>query len=269
MKWAKFAGGAVVVVIASIIKWQLGVAVIALLAGYLIYRSRPLLLALQAGGQFGKGNEDKALELLERVSRMKSVRPSDLNSYGFLLLRGGKLDRAKQVLEQGLGKAKSREDIMLAKVNLANVHWLQNERAAALELLEQLYGQFKHTTVYGNYGYLKLLNGHPEEALALNLEAYEYNGDDKTIADNLAQNYCMLGRYEEAEELYRKVMGMSPKYFESHYYYALTLLRLGKREDAREQIAVALEKPSALIPSVTTAELERLATELDVARKPE
>lgn len=258
----QFVVGVAAIVIAFLTHWLAGVGAIALIAVYLFYRNRAAFLAMRANMEYQRGNEGKALQLLDRVSKMKGVHPRHLNNYGYLLLKDGKLEQARQVLEISFGRSRQREDLMLAKINLANVHWLQDNRDKALELLEEVYADFKTTTVYGNYGYLKLLGGRPEDALALNLEAYEYNSDDKTITDNLAQNYYMLGRLEEAEELYAKVMTMSPKYLESHYYYAQTLRGLGKREEARGQIAIALEKEPALVPSVSKADVEKLAAEL-------
>ncbi|MFS0726969.1 tetratricopeptide repeat protein [Paenibacillus sp. 1P07SE] len=255
---------AVVIVIGAAfsVNWVAGIAAVALLVGYVYYSNRFALYAMKANVAYTRGQKGKALALLEKTTRQPSAHPRQFIQYGYVLMKEGELERAEQVLREGLRKSGEREDIMQIKINLATVFWLQDKRAEALELLENVFQSFKTTMVYGNLGYLKLLSGQLEEALAFNLEAYEYNGEDQTIRDNLAQTYYLLGRYEEAEQMYVKVMEKSPKYAESYYYYALTLQQLGKMEEARTQSATALERSPALIPSVTKADLERLAGEL-------
>lgn len=57
-------------------------------------------------------------------------------------------------------------------------------------------------------------------------------------------------------------MSKSPKNAESYYYYALTLQKLDKLDAAREQIAIAQEKPPALITVLTKAQIDELAAQL-------
>lgn len=255
----------IVFVAAYMTHWLAGVAVIVALVGYLYYRNRFMLYSMKANMAYSQGQEDKALQLLEKTTSLPGAGAREFIHYGYMLMKKGELARAEQVFRSGLSKSERREDEMQIKINLATVGWLQGERAEAVELLDGIYAKFKTTMVYGNLGYLKLLNGEAEQALAFNLEAYEYNSEDQTIRDNLAQTYYSLGRFEEAEEMYKLVMAKSPRFAEPYYYYALTLKQLGKPEEAREQSAASLERQPALIPAVTRSELEKLAEELGVA----
>ncbi|GBF75817.1 hypothetical protein PA598K_04249 [Paenibacillus sp. 598K] len=257
---------AVIIVVvggAFLLHWLAGVAVVVLLVGYGYYSNRPMLYSMRANAAFMQGQEDKALALLEKTAALPNAGAQVLAHYGYLLLRKGELARAEQVFRDGLTKAKRREDEMQIKINLSTVYWLQHRREEALTLLEAIFNKFKNTMVYGNLGYLKLLSGQHEEALAFNLEAYDYNSEDQTIRDNLAQTYYMLGRYEEAEEMYKQVIAKSPKFAEPYYYYARTLKQLGKVDEAREQCEAALGRPAALIPSTSPEEVRQLAAELD------
>ncbi|WP_020618165.1 tetratricopeptide repeat protein [Paenibacillus daejeonensis] len=262
---------AVVIIVgaAFITHWLLGIAVILLLVGVVYYRNRFMLYSMKANMAYTQGREEQALALLEKTTGLDGAGAREFMHYGYLLMKKGDLARAEQVFRDGLSRSKRREDEMQIKINLATVGWLQGNRSEAVALLEGVYDSFKTTMVYGNLGYLKLLHGDAEEALAFNLEAYDYNGEDQTIRDNLAQTYYTLGRYEEAEEMYKLVMAKSPRFAEPYYYYALTLRQLGRTDEAREQSAAALERQPALIPAVTRAELEQLAEELGVVREQE
>ena len=151
---------------------------------------------------------------------------------------------------------------MQAKTNLATAYWLQGQKDEAQCLLEGLFGEFKNTMLYGNLGYFTLLLGDLEAALVINKDAYDYNDNDLTIMDNLAQNYYLLGRMKEAEEMYVKVIAKEPKHAES-YYYLQTLQKLGKVDEAREQIGKALERKLALVTPLTREDIEQASVELN------
>lgn len=242
--------------------WALGLGVVVVLLGGLVLWNRPFLYAQRGNAAYMKGDRDQALMWLEKAYETKRMQPAHQVGYGYLLLKKGELERGEAVLREAAANAKSREAKMQARTNLATALWLKGERTEAVRLLEDVFGEFKNTTVYGNLGYFMVLQGDLEEALTFNLEAYAYNDDDVTIADNLAQTYYMLGRLEEAEEMYAKVIAKSPKHADSYYYYAKTLQRLGRIEEAREQAERALEKELALVTTLTRDDVERLAREL-------
>lgn len=252
----------VIIVMAFNIHWLLGVLLIVLIVGYFVYGNRSILYAQRGNVAYMKGDEAKALELLGKAAQIRGALPQHQIGYGFLLLKASRLEEAEQVFQKVIAGTKTREDELKAQVNLATAYWLKGNRQEAIALLEQVYETFKTTIVYGNLGYMKILNGDLDDALALNLAAYEYNEDDKTVLDNLAQNYYMLGRFEEAAEMYDKLMEKSPKYAESFYFHALTLKQLGRLAEAREQSVQALDKKLALIPAITREEVEQLAAEL-------
>lgn len=255
-----------VIMIAFNVHWALGALIVVLIFGYFVYANRSTLYATRGNAAYKKGDMDKALLMMDKAYKMRLVLPQYQIGYGNLLLRTGKLEQAEQVFEEVLPRVKVRgEDWMKLKGHMATTYWLQDKRTEAIDLLEEIFKEIKNTMLYGNLGYFKMLNGQLEEALILNLEAYAYNDDDLTIMDNLAKNYYLLGRPEEAEEMYIKVMTKSPKNAESYYYYALTLQQLGRLEEAREQSIMALEKKPALVPSVAREDLERLAEQLGQA----
>lgn len=254
-----FVAAIVVLIVAFRLHWALGAVLVLALIGYGVYSNRSTIYALRGNLAYMKGDTDGALALMEKAYAAKSAMPKHLIGYAYLLMKTGDPARAEQLLNEVLPGLPNGVDQMQAKVNLATTHWLQGRRDEAVSLLQAVHEEYKNTVVYGNLGYFLLLQGRIEEALAFNEEAYEYNSDDLTILDNLAQNYYRLGRYEEAAETYAKVAAKSPKHAESYYYYALTLEKLGRTEEAREQARLAADKPLALVTDVTEEDVKRLA----------
>lgn len=255
----------VVVVLAFQLHWLLGIGVIAGLLGFVIYVNLPVLNAMKANAAYVQGDLDKALAIMEKSYLSKRAKPQHNINYAFLLMKAGKPGKSEQVLQSILLTTESADLRSQAKSNLATAYWLLNRQDEAVLLLEEVHRDYKTVTVVGNLGYFKLLNGHPESALDFNEEAYAYDDNDLTIMDNLAQNYFMLGRLDEAAKMYEKVMDKSPKFAESYYYYARTLDALGRREEAAEQVRLALDKPLALVTSITKEEIEQMESTLSQA----
>lgn len=252
----------VVVVLAFQLHWLLGIGVIAGLLGCVIYVNLSVLNAMRANAEYVQGDLNKALAMMEKSYLSKRAKPQHNINYAFLLMKAGKPEKAEQVLQDILLSTNSEDLRMQAKSNLATAYWLLNRQAEAVLLLEEVHRDYKTVTVVGNLGYFKLLSEHPESVLAYNEEAYAYDDNDLTIMDNLAQNYFMLGRMDEAAKMYEKVMDKSPKFAESYYYYARTLDILGRKEEAAEQARLALDKPLALVTSITKDEIEQLSSSL-------
>lgn len=251
----------IVIFIVFKIHWVLGVGVIAGILLYGFYMNRSTVWVLKANAAYGRGELEKALVLHEKAYASKFRKQQHAISYAFMLMKAGKPEAAEQVLQEAIRSVKSEDIKMQAKYNLATAHWLLNKREKALNLLEEVYRDYKTVTVVGNLGYFKLLND-PESALTFNEEAYEYDDSDLTIVDNLAQNYFLLGRFEEAAKLYDKVMEKNPKHAESYYYYARTLEELGQGEEASAQAILAIERPLAMVTNITKEEMEQLKVRL-------
>jgi Flp pilus assembly protein TadD len=256
---------AAVMIIAFIKHFLLGIGVILVLIGYFIYRSRASYYALRASNFFAKDDLEQARNWFKKAYDSKPCPENHKVSYGYILLRSGHLEEAESILLHLQQTTKSRDIRIQAECNMATAYWLQGKKEQALAKLEEIYQQYKTSLVYGNYGYFKILNGEAETALAFNLEAYAYNSDDKTIVDNLALNYYLLGQLEGAEEIFQQLMLKSPKYAESYYYYALTLKQLGKIEEAKEQIQSSLGKDLAIITMLTREQIEKEASLMNVS----
>lgn len=249
------------------INFLAGLGIIVLILAWGVFANRSIIYATRANIAFSRGDEQNAIRLMEKAYKAKRAMPDHLAGYAYLLNKTGKVEEAEKLMKELLAKKLPDPMRLQASVSLATSYWLLGKQEEAYQLLQEFYPDMKSTKLYGTLGYYKLLRGEDlEETLAFNLEAYDYNSDDLTIIDNLAQNYYFLGRYEEAREMYEKVMEKNPRNADSYYYYALTLQSLGKLDEAREQISKALDREFALISSLTKDDVERLAKELGAER---
>ena len=140
------------------------------------------------------------------------------------------------------------------------VLWREGNLDGAVEMITEVKEKAPSTNVYGTMGVLlldKARRGNPEEYLEFMQEAYGYNSDDKTIADNLAELYYLLGRDADAREVYEKLNWgriFSPM---PYYNYAKVMIRTGDTEKARELLEKALTLKFTSVMTVSREMVER------------
>ncbi|MFD2670284.1 tetratricopeptide repeat protein [Marinicrinis sediminis] len=234
-----------------------GIGALAVYVGIAIIRLRVRWYALRGNVAYANGNVKAAQELLDKAARTGKADAKILNGYGYLLLTQGQVEAAEEWVLQALEKSESRQDQMNSKINLSLVLWLKGEQGRAILQLRELNKEMKNTIIYGNLGYFLVLRGYLEEALEYNLEAYTFNGESKTILDNLGQTYYLMGDMEKAQEIYRKLIPMKPTIAEPYYYYACTLEQLDETEEAILQLERALEYEVSLISSIQKSMIEQ------------
>jgi tetratricopeptide (TPR) repeat protein len=247
----------IVMIFAFKIHVLLGIILILFLVGYILYTSRSNFYAVRGSAYFAKDDLETALVYYKKAYECKSCPEKHQVGYAYLLLRSGDLELAERILQELLKSSNNRENLVQIQCNLATLYWLLGKKEQGLASLEKVFVEYKNTLVYGNLGYFKILNGDLDDALKFNLEAYSYNSDDRTIIDNLALNYYLLGQTDQAEEMFQKLMTKPPKYAEPYYYYALTLKRQGKAEEALEQMKAALMKKLSFISPITYEHIKK------------
>ena len=141
----------------------------------------------------------QALIWMEKAYRSKAFLPKHQIGYGYLLMKTGDLNKAEHMFEEVLQSTNATDIRYASEAQCGNGVLAEEQAGRGLSsILQELAQEVKNTLVYGNYGYFQILHGDLEAALTYNLEAYDYNDNDLTIMDNLAQNYYMLGRLNEA-----------------------------------------------------------------------
>ncbi|CAM3785783.1 tetratricopeptide repeat protein [Marinicrinis lubricantis] len=220
-----------------------------------VYMSRSRWYAARGNMEYTKGNKELALQYFRKAAADPNASSQMICSLGYLLLTQGHWEEAEETIKKARKKAKDRQDVLNAELNLSLVLWKKGEHQEAIELLQKLDNEYKNTVVYGNLGYFLVLDGRLEEALAYNLEAYDFNSGSKSILDNLAQTYYLMEEYNKAKEIYGKLMTMDSTIAETYYYYGLTLLALNEKEKAVEILKKAMEYEVSLISPITKEDI--------------
>ena len=233
----------------------IAIAALLLYIGFLLYMKRASIYTLIGSSNYSKGNLENAILWFKKAYETGRAKPRAITSYGYLLLKTGRLEEAEKIFEQILSTKISSEDMMFAKSNMALALWKTGDLDSAVSMLEEVFIEFKTTTIYGSLGYLLILKGDYEKALAFNLEAYEYNGTNSIILDNLGQNYYLIGEYEKSEEIYAKLIAANPTFPEAYYNYGLLLEAKGEKDRALEFMKKALNYKLSFLSTVSMEEI--------------
>jgi len=191
--------------------------------------------------EYGKGNLQQAEKWFSLAAGSKKAGTDVLVNYGFVLFKAGKLKEAEEVLLKAVKNSKNQDEKNLAKSNLALIVWKKGELDKAYEMLREVITEYRNTAVYGSLGYLAIEKGDLDEALKINLEAYDYNSDNAIILDNLAHLYHLRGEMDKAKEMFEKLMEKEPRFPEAYFDYGKYLEDAGDLEKAREMFSRALK----------------------------
>lgn len=219
---------------------------------------RNSVMCLAAKLKYNKGDIDGAERLYEKASKKFTPTADHQLLYGYILLRKGKLERARKVLavasmSPGKPAVKSRIKAMRALVS-----WKEGDIDNAIEMLEEVIAEFKNTAVYQDLGLLYVLKGDKEKAVSFNLEAYEFNSDDNVIMDNLAEAYALCGETEKSEEIYKSLMEKEPRFAEAYWGYGVLLVNKGEKEKGLELMRKSLDKRITFLSILQKEEIEAL-----------
>jgi len=195
-----------------------------LIGAYLIftvYRNYPTIQATKGSRAYNAGNTDIAMTFFEKAVKHPFAKPYIKSSFGYVLLREGRLEDAEPyLLEAAKMKTKDERFRYNNILNLAILNWKKGDIDKAIDIVEEIKDDYKNSIMYEILGYLYIAKGDFVKALEFNKEAYDYNKDDNVITDNLAQAHFFLGEYDEAEKLYEDTIDYI-KFPEAHYYYGM------------------------------------------------
>lgn len=253
------------IIIIVLFNYNILVGLAAVVAGILFvaYISRARILVLQGTAQYSKGDMDKALFYFKKAFDTGKCKPTSSISYGYLLLRAGRIEESEKILNTLLSGNLKSDEKMTAKSNLALVMWKKGNIDEAISILEEVISNYKNTNVYGSLGYMYILKGDLDKALEFNLEAYEYNSSNNVILDNMGQTYYLMGEQDKAEEIYEKLMANKPTVPGVYYNFGLVLAEKGQTEKALEYTKKALDYKINFLSGVTEAEIRQKIEQLE------
>jgi tetratricopeptide (TPR) repeat protein len=233
---------AVVIAVAFMYNKMLSIMVAVLFIGYKSYTSRATIIALKANRAFSQNKLEESLALFEKAYHTKGCNFSVKNTYGFVNLKYGNINKAYEIYTDLMSEKLDKNNSNMVKINLAMVLWKQGKLDEAIDMLEELYKTYKTSALYSTLGSLLIEKGSLEEAYKLILESYEYNDTDKVILDNLGQIYYLRGENQKAIETFEKLMKLNPHFPEAYFDYSKALINEGEYERALELSREALSK---------------------------
>lgn len=219
---------------------------------------------IKANKAYAADTPEEAANWLGRAYNTGAAKPTTVTTYGYLLLKQGRLDEAMEVFENQLrSNNTSNNEYYNIQSNYALGLWKQGKLDEAIAALEKIIPNYKTTNIYGSLGYLYNLKGNLDKALSFNLEALEYNNTNTVILDNLGQTYYLLGEQKKAEETYSRLMSLNPKFPEAYFDYALVLEKSGDRNKCIEMLKNAQKYKINYLSAVTKEDIDSKLAELE------
>jgi len=229
----------------------------------LFEKIKSFYFVIKANKAHASGDNEGVINWLERAYKSGAAKPNVVTTYGYILLKNGRLDDAMKVFEEQMKSPKiSNNDLYNVQSNYALGLWKQGKLDEAIALLEKVIDKYKNTNIYGSLGYLYNLKGDLEKALKFNLEAFDYNSTGAVIVDNLGQTYYLMGDQEKALETFNKLMELNPKFPEAYYDYALALEKQGDIEKAIEMLKKAQEFKINYLSAIAKDDIDEKLAEL-------
>ncbi len=257
---------AVIVIIAAFkFNILLGLGILAALALYGAYRYIPSYYAMKGNKAYAAGNDEEACEWYRKAYDTGRTKVQLKTSYAYILTKTGRYDEAEKVLDPIVRvKSLAPEKKNPAKIQRCMVYYKQGRLDEAMDDAMDIYNSgFRNSNLYGMLGLFKLLRGDDlNETLSFCKEAYEYNGDNRDIMDNLSLCYYNMGEYVEAEKISDKLISGQDSFLEAYYHGAQIALKLNKKDKAREYLAGIDRCGRSELTTVSVDEIETLKKEL-------
>ncbi len=200
------------------------------------------LKAQSAAKKYQNGDIAGARQLFEEAIAAGLNDPRYLLSYSVLLLRGGEYQKARELLvahqKNPLLNAETKRQLY---VNYAVCVHKLGETDKAIRILEGQHEKDQTGLIYQTLGYLYVVAGETEKAIAYNQEALEYDDEDPIAMDNMAQAYyLLLDDKETAKTYFEKALALKPGQIDTLYFLAQYDIADGNLEAAAEKLTKAL-----------------------------
>ena len=229
-----------------------------------LYKFLPTIYSMQGNKAFSEGRQNDAIKWYKKAAATGRASDAVMNGYGMVLLRCGFPVDAERVFDAIVCKKSAKsEDKNRAKQYRTLCYYKQGRMDEALEDAKELFMEYRTTVNYGIMGLFMALTDAPrEELLTFCGEAYEYNSDDRDIADNLAVALIKCEKYDEAAKLCAGIIENHPQFVEGYYHGAIAEKMLGNREKAREYLDKTAECKRTFMTTVSEEEIKALKEEI-------
>ena len=199
--------------------------------------------AQQAAKKYQNGDVEGAKRQFEEALAQGLNDPRYILSYSVLLLRGGEYQKSRELLvanqNNPLFTGETKRQLY---VNYSVCVYKLGDIEKAIRILEGQHAKEQTGLIYQTLGYLYVVAGDADKAIAFNKEALEYDDEDPISLDNLAQAYYLLKNDKETAKAYfLKAHALKPGQIDTLYFLAQYDLEEGNRAAAEEKLKKALE----------------------------
>lgn len=239
-------GIAVVFVVFNYVNPVAGIVLLVALIAGLAYFKWAEFLMIRGNGMYNKGQREQGLALMEKAYSSGKLNSAMTVYYSYCLIRENMNEKAYEVLDKYIEAGKGgKADICRAKHNKAILLWKDGRTDEAFETMKEVHAEIPATDTYGTLGLLYIEKAEADPTLAAEAmtfleEAYDYNSDDRTIADNMGSMYLSQGELDKAEEVYKTLLAEPQPSPTPYYRYACILEKKGEYEDAEDMLNKAL-----------------------------
>ena len=219
-----------------------------------------------------------ALKLYEDAVRNGMVAQNILQGYALLLLREGHFDEARDLLQR-MSKMKtlSKDDWFQIRVYYSIYLWKTGQIDQAIETIGRAAAYKMNGNIYGTLGMYWVdkakKTGDFQAALDFNQKAMDYDDEDAATLDNMGQLYEAMADAEadgaqaeayraQAIEYYRRAYHEKPRQITTLYYLARLFHRQGDDARARKLVSVRDTLYFSAICPITREMMEALAKEI-------
>ncbi len=242
----------------------LGIVASVAFIAYLLYHHLPDIYMLKGTRAYGLKDTQKALSWYKRAMKTGRASVKGKIYYAIMLLRSGFPDDAERYLNTAINASDATpQDKVFAKPFRILTYLKQGRIQEATEDLDELFDEVKNSATYGLKGYFMLLMGaNANDTLTLCKEAYDYNGADRDIMDNLALAYIKCEMFDDADELLSKIREKFPTFTEGVFHSALLAQKTGDLDKAKEYLAELDSCDRTYLTTVSLEEIEALKQEV-------
>ena len=179
-------------------------------------------------------------------------------------MRSGKPKQALEEINKILQYKFDIKKKYLAKQTRAMINYRLGNMKDAREEIEEIFADgYKTSSTYCIVGYFMLLMNDPmEETLKFCEEAYDYDEDNRDIADNMLVCYLKTKQYDKAKEVSDKLLNLAPDFVEGAYHSALLYEATGDFEKAKECAEKLESCKRSVMTTISEAEVESIIKRL-------
>ena len=240
-----------------------GVAVLAVLIGWMFYRRRSTTFYRMARKRFEEGDMEGAKDQLRKSVGADPMNAIVLTSCGFMLLKMGNPIEAERLLTRAVNSAKTPEEKYNAQSIMSLLLWKKGQLDDAVTMLESVMENYKTTATYSTMGFYLIEQGNAERALTFNREAYEFNDKNAVILDNYGSALLMSGDRDEAIKIYEELIKLNPTFPDAWFNYGRLLETMGQDQEALRMYQEASRKKFWYTSTITRDEVEYRLQELE------